>query len=91
MGSCLCCDQRKKKPENTDNGNQRETATDTKTEDVLYASIDHASISPNRPARDNVVEDNDCDYAVVRLPQNTADMSKHKSNEDSSDDYVLMG
>ncbi|KAF4109360.1 uncharacterized protein si:ch211-214p13.7 [Onychostoma macrolepis] len=90
MGSFLSCNRRKKKPENTDNDNQRETAEDTKTEDVLYASIDHGIVSPNRPARDNV-EDNDCDYAVVNLPQNTTDKAKHKINEDSSDDYVLMG
>ncbi|XP_042586798.1 uncharacterized protein si:ch211-214p13.7 [Cyprinus carpio] len=90
MGSFLCCNRRKKKPENTDNDNQTETAADTKTEDVLYASIDHGNISPNRPVRDNV-EDNDCDYAVVKLPQITTDTSKHKIIEDSSDDYVLMG
>ncbi len=64
--------------------------SDPQTEDVLYASIDHGNISPNRPVRDNV-EDNDCDYAVVNLPKITTDTAKHKINEDSSDDYVLMG
>ncbi|KTG03234.1 hypothetical protein cypCar_00022569 [Cyprinus carpio] len=77
-------------PYRTYNDNQTETAADTKKEDVLYASIDHGNISPNRPVRDNV-EDNDCDYAVVKLPQITTDTSKHKIIEDSSDDYVLMG
>ncbi len=57
---------------------------------MLYASIDHGNISPNRPVRDNV-EDNDCDYAVVNLPKITTDTAKHKITEDSSDDYVLMG
>ncbi|RXN18164.1 hypothetical protein ROHU_007803 [Labeo rohita] len=61
----------------------------TLTEDVLYASIDHGNISPNRPVRD--VDDNDCDYAVVKLPQNTTNTVKHTITEDSSDDYVLMG
>ncbi|KTG02633.1 hypothetical protein cypCar_00027168 [Cyprinus carpio] len=87
MGSLSSCNRRKNKPENADNDHQRETA-DTKTEDVLYASIDHSDISPNKPVRD--VDDNDCDYAVVMLPQNI-DSAKLKSNEDCSDDYVLMG
>ncbi|XP_043085573.1 uncharacterized protein si:ch211-214p13.7 isoform X2 [Puntigrus tetrazona] len=87
MGSFLSCNRRKKKPENTDNDNQAET----ETEDVLYASIDHGNVDPNRPVRENA-EDNDCDYAVVMLPQNAANTAKHKGAvEDSSDDYVLMG
>lgn len=53
------------------------------TEDVLYASIDHNDLKPERQLRE--VADNDCDYAVVKIP------AKHKSNEDCSDDYVLMG
>ncbi|KAK2905283.1 hypothetical protein Q8A67_007082 [Cirrhinus molitorella] len=89
MGSFLSCNRRKKKPENTDNDHQRETAGDTKAEDVLYASIDHGNADPNRPVRD--IEDNDCDYAVVNLPQNTTNTAKHNITEDSSDDYVLMG
>lgn len=59
------------------------------TEDVLYASIDHTTINPERPIRD--LEDTDCDYAVVKLPQKTTDIAKQKSCEDCSDDYVLMG
>lgn len=59
------------------------------TEDVLYASIDHTNINPERPTRD--LEDTDCDYAVVMLPQKTTDVAKQKSSEDCSDDYVLMG
>ncbi|XP_039539578.1 uncharacterized protein si:ch211-214p13.7 [Pimephales promelas] len=89
MGN-LCCKRRNKKLERAeDNDNQTATAADTKTEDVLYASIDHTTIHPERPVQK--LEDNDCDYAVVKLPQNTTDMAKQKSNEDCSDDYVLMG
>ncbi|KAK7153792.1 hypothetical protein R3I94_007222 [Phoxinus phoxinus] len=89
MGN-LSCKRRKKKLESAeDNGNQRATAVDTRTEDVLYASIDHTTINPERPIRD--MEDTDCDYAVVKLPEKTTDMAKQKSSEDCSDDYVLMG
>lgn len=63
--------------------------SDPQTEDVLYASIDHTTINPERRIRD--LEDNDCDYALVNLPQNTTDITRHKSSEDCSDDYVLMG
>ncbi|CAM4605898.1 unnamed protein product [Leuciscus chuanchicus] len=89
MGN-LSCKRRKKKLESAeDNDKQRATAADTRTEDVLYASIDHTTINPERPNRD--LEDTDCDYAVVKLPQKTTDMAKQKSSEDCSDDYVLMG
>ncbi|XP_077073085.1 uncharacterized protein LOC143723997 [Siphateles boraxobius] len=88
MGN-LSCKRRKKKLESADNDNQRATAADTRTEDVLYASIDHTTINPERPIRDS--EDTDCDYAVVKLPQKITDMAKQKSCEDCSDDYVLMG
>ncbi|XP_067265780.1 uncharacterized protein si:ch211-214p13.7 [Chanodichthys erythropterus] len=89
MGN-LSCKRRKKKHESAeDNDHQRETTAGTRTEDVLYASIDHTTINPERHIRD--LEDNDCDYALVNLPQNTTDISMHKSSEDCSDDYVLMG
>lgn len=55
-------------------------------EDILYASIEHRNPISERQQRD--VEENDCDYAVVKIPDKTKDT--HKSNEDCSDDYVLM-
>ncbi|XP_057192140.1 uncharacterized protein si:ch211-214p13.7 isoform X1 [Triplophysa rosa] len=59
------------------------------TEDVLYASIDHNNLKPERQPREDA--DSDCDYAVVRIPEMRTDTAKHKSSEDCSDDYVLMG
>ncbi|KAA0716046.1 hypothetical protein E1301_Tti012870 [Triplophysa tibetana] len=59
------------------------------TEDVLYASIDHNNLKPERQPRE--LADSDCDYAVVRIPKSLTDTAKQKSSEDCSDDYVLMG
>ncbi|XP_706329.1 uncharacterized protein si:ch211-214p13.7 isoform X1 [Danio rerio] len=85
MGNFASCKRRKKKPEEA--AEPKDTASDSRTEDVLYASINHSNINPERPIPN--LEDNDCDYAVVKLPQETT--HKHKSTEDCSDDYVLMG
>ncbi|XP_067299507.1 uncharacterized protein si:ch211-214p13.7 [Pseudorasbora parva] len=89
MGNLSCMPRKKKHGRSEDNDHQRETTAGTRTEDVLYASIDHTTINPERPFRE--LEDNDCDYAVVKLPQKTTDMGKHTTSEDCSDDYVLMG
>ncbi|XP_051566527.1 uncharacterized protein si:ch211-214p13.7 isoform X2 [Myxocyprinus asiaticus] len=82
--------RRKKKPQETETGNPNDTATMTSpTEDILYASINHSSVKAEMPLRD--LEDNDCDYAVVKIPDEMTNPTKHKDNEDCSDDYVLMG
>ncbi|XP_051997973.1 uncharacterized protein si:ch211-214p13.7 [Xyrauchen texanus] len=94
MGNSFCKRSilRKKKPQEGDIGNQNDTARNTETshtEDILYASINHSNVKEEKPLRD--FEDNDCDYAVVKIPGALTNPTKHKDTDDCSDDYVLMG
>ncbi|XP_065149409.1 uncharacterized protein [Paramisgurnus dabryanus] len=91
MGNCLTrcssTEKSKMKEETADNEDQSDTNKKTSgNEDILYASIDHNNPKSEKQQRD--VEENDCDYAIVKMPDKTKD--RHKSNEDCSDDYVLM-
>ncbi|KAG5282976.1 hypothetical protein AALO_G00036860 [Alosa alosa] len=55
-------------------------------EEVLYATIDHGN-GKKAGNMVQVVEGDDCDYAIVKIPSE----DKLSIREDCSDDYVLMG
>lgn len=57
-------------------------------EDVLYATIDHGDEKLAGHGVNRRDSDNECDYAEVKLPCETA--KKSLNSEDCADDYVLM-
>lgn len=63
-------------------------------EDVTYASINHPTGQGLRTkkATNEYDGDNDCDYAMVRIPEEVqVDTHSESSKEECTDDYVLMG
>ncbi|XP_038163943.1 uncharacterized protein si:ch211-214p13.7 [Cyprinodon tularosa] len=91
MGNCTSGLKIKKKGHgaSTDGSNENKPS-----EDVTYASINHPTGHGSRQENATNVyqDDNDCDYATVKIPEGIpADSHSESSKDECADDYVLMG
>ncbi|XP_043986903.1 uncharacterized protein si:ch211-214p13.7 [Gambusia affinis] len=93
MGNCTSGQKKKKKGNSTD-GNTDGSNENKPNDDVTYASINHPTGQGLRPekATNEYEDDNDCDYATVKIPEEVqVDAHSESSKEECTDDYVLMG